>query len=93
MVAFRLPSSWTGTTAAAAGCWLVDSHLPGCRSHRDWGMSFSPRSLAIQGTKSEVSLIRTISVQYYQVFLGMERYGVSEEQLVTYGYYGCARVC
>lgn len=56
-------------------------------------MSFSPRSLAIQGTKSEVSLIRTISVQYYQVFLGMERYGVSEEQLVTYGYYGCARVC
>ena len=31
------------------------------------------------------------SVQYYQVFLGMERYGVSEE-LVTYGYYGCACV-
>ena len=38
VVALELPRSWTGTYAATKGRWLVDSHLPGCLAHRDWGM-------------------------------------------------------
>jgi hypothetical protein len=38
VVALELPRSWTGTSAATKGRWLVDSHLTGCLAHRDWGM-------------------------------------------------------
>ncbi|KWU46629.1 hypothetical protein RHOSPDRAFT_31444 [Rhodotorula sp. JG-1b] len=63
------------------GLW---SHL----NHRPPGPGRPPPPRAA-GSWIHIFLgVALIVTGYYQVFLGMERYGVSEEQLVTYGYYG-----